>query len=122
MKNFVIACAGLAVIMASSAFAAERLDPKMEAIALKTVKAAASKTSTGFAVALPGSGPGLAGVPASGPNIIGNFALVGEDVTVDGLPCFDCAPPPNGGFGLSLAIPLGYIPTTATVLDYEYTF
>jgi hypothetical protein len=62
--------------------------------------------------------PTTAGVPP----LIGNFILIGADELSAGLPCFFCAPAPAGGFGVALTIPVGYVPSSLTTIDYSFMF
>lgn len=120
MKNFWIACAGLAVLVASPSFAAEDREAAMDAAALKAVKKAVT-TNSATLVSVPS--PAAIGAPAASvPPIVGTLVIVGEDDLSLGLPCFNCAPAPNGGYGLSVPYPLGYVPTSLTSLDYIMSF
>jgi opacity protein-like surface antigen len=120
MKNFLIVCAG-AALLASSVFAADAREDAMEAAAFKAAKAAALNAKSGSVIAVPT--PGMAVTPASGtPPVIGNFILVGADELGNGIPCYYCAPSPNGGYGVALTIPMGYIPSTVTSIDYSFMF
>jgi hypothetical protein len=123
MKNFAIACAGFALLLASPVFADDPSDAAVEATALKAIMAAPNNTNAGIAKALPNRGLAATPTPAAGvPPMIGNFILVGAEELSAGLPCFFCAPAPGGGFGVALTIPVGYIPTSLTTLDYSYMF
>jgi len=121
MKNFAIACAGLAVMMASPIFASDANEEAMHKAALKAVLAHTVSSTTASVVSIPG--PKMLGTPApTVPSVIAEWFMAGEDDLGVGLPCFNCAPAPTGGYGLAVPYVLGYIPTTVTELDYIMSF
>lgn len=121
MKQFLLAFAGLAVLVASPGFAAEEKDAAMDAAALKAVQSKVEPSKSATLVSIPS--PAAIGAPAGTvPPITGTLVIVGEDDLSVGLPCFNCAPSPNGVYGLSIPYPLGYIPTTVTAVDYIMSF
>lgn len=122
MKKIAIACSGLVCLLVSPVFAAENSDAAMEAAALKAINAATSGTNTGVAKVVMNPKAAIPADTSGVPPLVGNFIVVGDDELSAGIPCFFCAPAPGGGFGLAVTVPIGYIPTSLSTLDYTYAF
>jgi hypothetical protein len=117
-KTLLRVAVGLALVVASSAFAQSSSDND-KVIAAAWAAADASTPSSDRATAQ--TIGWVEGDPdADAPPLISSFIAV--SATQTGLPCFSCAPNPPLGESMGLSIPPGSIPTSDKQLTYAYMF